>query len=101
MSDKYTGPRNRLAVARSRAVRAAIFQTWGELVLEFAYGWPASRPPTAKDIARRLPARYRLSERGITWHMSRLTLEAQIGELVADDKGCGSGNSSAAEAPLE
>ena len=102
MNASYTGPRNRLAVARSERAREAIFQAWGELVLEFAYSWPARRPPTAKEVARRLPAQYqRLSERAIAWHMSRINLEAQRAELVADDEGCGSGNSSAAEAPSE
>ena len=97
-----SGPRNRQAVARSERAREAIYQVWGELALEYVYSWPASRPPTAKDIARRLPAQYqRLSERAIAWHMSRINLEAQRAELVADDEGCGSGNSSAAEAPSE
>ena len=99
----YTGPRNRQAVARSERAREAIFQAWGELVLEFAYHWPTvSRPPTAKDIARRLPAQYqRLSERSITWHMSRINLEAQLAEFGAAQEGCACGNSSAAEAPSE
>ena len=96
-----SGPRNRQAVARSERAREAIFQAWGELVLEFAYSWPARRPPTAKDIARRLPDRYRrLSERSITWHMARIAIESQTGELCPGE-GCGSGNSSAAEARSE
>ena len=97
-----SGPRNRPAVARSERAREAIFQALGELVLEYAYNWPTRRPPTAKDIARRLPDRYRrLSERSITWHMSRINLEAQLAELGAAQDGCALGNSSAAEAPSE
>ena len=99
MSANYTGPRNRIAFERGQRAREAIFQAWGELVLEFAYHWPAvSRPPTAKDVARRLPDRYRrLSERTIAWHMSRITLEAPL----VEEEGCALGNSSAAEALAE
>ena len=80
----YTAPRNRLAFERGQRAREAIFQAWGELVLEFAYSWPARRPPTAKEVARRLPDRYRrMSERAIAWHMSRINVEAQRAELVA------------------
>lgn len=86
--------RNKPALERSQAAREAIFQAWGELVLEFAYHWPAvPRPPTARELRRRLPAEHRtLSDRAITWHMSQIAMEAQLA--------CGQRNSSTAEPAL-
>jgi hypothetical protein len=64
-----TGPRNRVAYARSQAIRAEI-----RAILE--QHPPLAPPLTARQIARRLPRPP--SERCIQWHVAAIRLEAEL-----------------------
>jgi hypothetical protein len=74
----YTGPRNRVAFAKSCRDR----ETIRAAMLEHGRRHPLGRAPTAKELRRSLGLQ--LSERRIQQHVESVRTEAALRELLAE-----------------